>query len=208
VIAARDVRKDRRARLAQRAFGFLHPRRGLPHFGIRLLRRVDEAVERRVAVELPPVGAQRLRLARRRLRVLRRQLHRRALVVGADRAPSEQHYEAGASHDAGAAAGACCVLRGPATTEKKSGMNSVATKVASSMPPTTPVPIERRAAAPAPLANISGSTPKTKASEVMTIGRKRRRAAFSAASMASLPSRKPCCANSTIRMAFFAARPI
>ena len=84
----------------------------------------------------------------------------------------------------------------------------VAMKVDASMPPTTPVPIERRAAAPAPVESISGITPSTKASEVMTIGRKRSRAALSAASVAVLPSRKPCCANSTIRIAFFAARPI
>ena len=62
----------------------------------------------------------------------------------------------------------------------------MATKVATSMPPTTPVPIERRAPAPAPVDSISGSTPSTKASEVMTIGRKRRRAALSAASVGAL----------------------
>src|SRR5262249_46506630 len=95
-----------------------------------------------------------------------------------------------------------------ATMVKKSGMKIVAMKVAASMPPTTPVPIERRAPAPAPVAIMSGITPSTKASEVITIGRKRSRAAFSAASTALLPSRNPCCANSTIRIAFFAARPI
>ena len=60
-------------------------------------------------------------------------------------------------------------------------------KVAASIPPTTPVPIERRAAAPAPVDTISGITPSTKASEVMMIGRKRRRAACSAASTGDLP---------------------
>ena len=65
-----------------------------------------------------------------------------------------------------------------ATTTKKSGTKIVAMKVAASMPPTTPVPIERRAPAPAPVASISGSTPSTKASEVITIGRKRSRAAL------------------------------
>ena len=44
-------------------------------------------------------------------------------------------------------------------------------------PELPPVPIERRAAAPAPVASASGSTPSTKASEVITIGRNRRRAA-------------------------------
>ena len=81
-------------------------------------------------------------------------------------------------------------------------------KVAASIPPTTPVPIERRAAAPAPVDTISGITPSTKASEVMMIGRKRRRAACSAASTGDLPWRKACCANSTIRIAFFAASPM
>ena len=81
-------------------------------------------------------------------------------------------------------------------------------KVAASMPPNTPVPIERRAAAPAPVANTSGTTPSTNASEVITIGRKRRRAASTAASSALMPSACFCAANSTIRIAFLAARPI
>ena len=91
---------------------------------------------------------------------------------------------------------------------KNSGTNTVAMKVAASMPPNTPVPIERRAAAPAPLANTRGVTPSTKASEVMTMGRKRRRAALRAASMGDMPAKKPCWANSTIRIAFLAASPI
>ncbi len=62
-------------------------------------------------------------------------------------------------------------------------------KVAASMPPKTPVPMERRAAAPAPLESTSGTTPSTKASEVMMMGRKRRRAALMAASMGVMPSR-------------------
>src|SRR6185369_9341147 len=94
------------------------------------------------------------------------------------------------------------------TNTKKSGTNTVATNVAMIMPPNTPVPIDCRAAAPAPVATTSGTTPSTKASEVMTIGRKRRRAASLAASIGDLPSSTPRCANSTIRIAFFAARPI
>ena len=58
----------------------------------------------------------------------------------------------------------------------------MATKVAASMPPMTPVPIEWRLAEPAPVLMASGSTPRMKASEVMTIGRKRSRAASMAAS--------------------------
>src|SRR5690606_12986822 len=59
-------------------------------------------------------------------------------------------------------------LRRRATRVKKSGTKSVAMKVAASIPPTTPVPMERRAPAPAPVESMSGSTPSTKASEVMT----------------------------------------
>ena len=91
---------------------------------------------------------------------------------------------------------------------KNSGMNSTAMNVAASMPPMTPVPIECRLAAPAPVESASGSTPKMNASDVMTIGRKRSRAASTAASLSPMPpSRCRCAANSTIRMAFFAAKP-
>jgi multidrug efflux pump subunit AcrB len=91
---------------------------------------------------------------------------------------------------------------------KNSGMKSVATKVAMIMPPSTPVPMERRAAAPAPEATTSGTTPRQNASEVMTIGRKRMRAAFTAASYAESPLSISWFANSTIRIAFFAASPM
>ena len=87
-------------------------------------------------------------------------------------------------------------------------MNTGATKVAMIMPPNTPEPMLCRAAAPAPVASTSGTTPNTNASEVITIGLKRRRAASAAASMALLPASMPCIANSAIRIAFFAARPI
>ena len=80
--------------------------------------------------------------------------------------------------------------------------------VATSMPPNTPVPIDWRAPAPAPVASTSGSTPSTNASDVITIGRKRRRAASIAASRGGSPFACSCAANSTIRIAFFAARPI
>ena len=74
-------------------------------------------------------------------------------------------------------------------TTKNSGMKMVATKVAMIMPPNTPLPIDRRALAPAPLENTSATTPSTNASEVMMIGRKRSRAACSAASTGCMPSR-------------------
>ena len=84
----------------------------------------------------------------------------------------------------------------------------VAMKVAASMPPNTPVPMDLRAAAPAPVALTRGKTPRMKAREVMTMGRKRRRAPSRAASSTPRPSARFWAANSTIRMAFFAARPI
>jgi len=87
-------------------------------------------------------------------------------------------------------------------------MKSVATKVSKSMPPKTPVPMERRAPAPAPTANTNGTTPSTKAMEVITSGRKRTRAASTAASAAERPASRAFTANSTMRMAFFAANPM
>jgi hypothetical protein len=54
--------------------------------------------------------------------------------------------------------------------------------VAAIIPPMTPVPMECRLAEPAPVDIASGSTPRMNASEVMTMGRKRSRAASTAAS--------------------------
>ena len=87
-------------------------------------------------------------------------------------------------------------------------MKSVATNVSRSMPPSTPVPIDWRAAAPAPPAKASGTTPSTKAIDVMTSGRMRMRAASTAASAADRPARRALSANSTMRIAFLAARPM
>ena len=87
-------------------------------------------------------------------------------------------------------------------------MKIVAMKVAASIPPNTPVPIERRAAAPAPVEITSGNTPRMNAMDVITIGRSRSRAPSSAASSTLIPSACFCAANSTIRMAFFDASPI
>ena len=67
--------------------------------------------------------------------------------------------------------------------------------------------MEWRPAEPAPVAMASGSTPTPKASEVMMMGRRRRRTASSVASNSALPWACSCVANSTIRMAFFEARP-
>ena len=55
------------------------------------------------------------------------------------------------------------------------------------MPPTTTVPRIRREAAPEPVAVQSGKQPTMKARAVITMGRKRRRAACSAASQMLWP---------------------
>ena len=55
------------------------------------------------------------------------------------------------------------------------------------MPPNTTVPIARWLAAPGPDAINSGTTPTMKAIEVITMGRKRRRVASTAASVADIP---------------------
>ncbi len=77
------------------------------------------------------------------------------------------------------------------------------------MPPNTVVPIDCRLAAPAPVANISGTTPRMKAKAVIRIGRRRSRRRFHRRvdDRQALLARGAL-ANSTIRMAFFAARPI
>ena len=88
-------------------------------------------------------------------------------------------------------------------------MKKIAISVAPSMPPITPVPSDCRLAAEAPLAIASGMQPRMKASEVMMIGRRRSRAAPTAASYGDKPSLcRSSTANSKIRMAFFAASAI
>ncbi|EXI75816.1 MAG: hypothetical protein AW07_00743 [Candidatus Accumulibacter sp. SK-11] len=58
------------------------------------------------------------------------------------------------------------------------------------------------------MAVSSGTTPRMKASEVMTIGRKRRRVASIAASVGAMPAAVSRRANSTMRIAFFAASAV
>ena len=80
--------------------------------------------------------------------------------------------------------------------------------LAATIPPITVVPMICRATAPAPLAVHNGTQPRMKASEVIRIGRRRRRAPSMAASASGLPFSNSSLANSTIRIAFLAARPI
>ena len=62
------------------------------------------------------------------------------------------------------------------------------TVVEAIMPPITPMPMAFCAAEPAPVAMASGVTPRMKASDVMMIGRRRMRAACSAASIKPSPA--------------------
>src|SRR5439155_484262 len=78
---------------------------------------------------------------------------------------------------------------------------------AKSIPKNTPVPIECRLAAPAPLDVSNGATPSMKANDVIRIGRSRSRPASRAASLMERPWARSSFANSTIRIAFLAARP-
>jgi hypothetical protein len=80
--------------------------------------------------------------------------------------------------------------------------------VATSMPEKTASPITFLASAPAPDAMTSGTTPRMKAKAVMRMGRKRSWAAPRAASARGCPSWNFMRANSTMRMAFLAARPM
>ncbi|CAM4246336.1 hypothetical protein COSO111634_35820 [Corallococcus soli] len=81
------------------------------------------------------------------------------------------------------------------------------TKVEKSIPPKTVVPRDLRADAPAPVASISGTTPKRKAKDVIRMGRRRVSAALMADSTTPWPWARSCSPNSTMRMAFFDARP-
>jgi len=84
----------------------------------------------------------------------------------------------------------------------------IAMAVAASIPPMTVVPMICRATEPAPVAKNKGTHPRMKAKEVIKIGRSLSLAPASAASMRGLPFSYSALANSTIRMAFLAARPI
>ena len=83
----------------------------------------------------------------------------------------------------------------------------MASTVAEIMPPATPVPMSCRLADPAPVLNASGITPRMNASDVIRIGRNRKCAASSVASIKPLPCACKSLANSTMRMAFLADKP-
>ncbi|STT68126.1 Uncharacterised protein [Klebsiella pneumoniae subsp. rhinoscleromatis] len=82
------------------------------------------------------------------------------------------------------------------------------TIVATSIPLNTVVPMIRRLCAPAPVASIIGMMPIINDTAVIITARKRRVAPSRAASTIDSPSSRRLRANSTIRIAFFAARAI
>src|SRR4029453_1175494 len=75
----------------------------------------------------------------------------------------------------------------PSSATKNTGTNGMASSVEAIIPPNTTVPMACWLAAPAPVATISGTTPRIKANEVITMGRNRRRVASTAASMMDRP---------------------
>gem|GEM_PF-3269028 len=76
------------------------------------------------------------------------------------------------------------------------------------IPIAAPVLMEWLPVAVPPVANIKGTIPAMKANEVIRIGRRRARAPSKAESMREEPALLRCNANSTIKMAFFAKRPM
>jgi len=87
-------------------------------------------------------------------------------------------------------------------------MRKTPKRVAMNIPMQTVTPMTFRASAMAPEANIRGATPRIKANAVMRMGRRRSLAASIAASTAPMPDSRCDLANSTMRMAFLAARPM
>ena len=84
----------------------------------------------------------------------------------------------------------------------------MASNEAASMPPITTVPRTCREMAPAPVAVHKGTQPRMNANAVIKIGRNLTFAPDRAASINVLPFSCSTLANSTIRMAFLADRPM
>ncbi len=93
-------------------------------------------------------------------------------------------------------------------TVKSTGTIKIAKPVAASIPPITVQPIVCLAIAPAPVANAKGETPSINAREVISIGRSLSLTADVTALRSGMPWSTRTFANSTISIAFFAARPI
>ena len=88
------------------------------------------------------------------------------------------------------------------------GYKKTPRKVAKLIPPSSAIPITFLASAPDPEAITSGNTPKMNEKAVINIGLNRDLDAAIAASYKLKPFLNSSLANSTIKMAFFAAIPI
>src|SRR5690606_14131750 len=217
------------AELGAGLFDTIH---GNAQIAVVLQGQIDQRLQPGILEEIPP-GRQRglAGIARRHWKTVG---HRRSrpVIGGCQRAGAQGKAQHGNGQDAhgessshhawspepdSPAAGMCgawwpssfgLVLNNFRITTKKVGTKSTASGVAASMPPSTPRPTAFWLAAPAPLAITRGTTPRMKANEVIRIGRKRSRAASMADSARPAPLAYRSLANATIRMAFFAARPI
>ena len=87
------------------------------------------------------------------------------------------------------------------------GTTKIVSSVPIVMPPTMTQPIWRRLSAPAPVASASGRAPSTIAPVVIRMGRRRRLAASTTASLTCRPCWRNWLENSTIRMPCFVIRP-
>ena len=84
----------------------------------------------------------------------------------------------------------------------------IVSRVDTSIPPTTAVPMAIRWLQPSPVANANGSNPNMVEALVIRIGRRRCREASLMACILSSPTSCFWLANSTIRIPFFATSPI
>ena len=94
------------------------------------------------------------------------------------------------------------------TSSYSDGVKNMPRHVAASIPAKTVEPSDCRDAAPAPCANINGMTPMMNASDVIRIGRKRRRAASVAASQSRRRGSAVRARTRRSARAFFAAKPM
>jgi len=90
----------------------------------------------------------------------------------------------------------------------KTGMIKMPNATPKNIPPIAPEAMERLPCSVAPPAKNNGNYPAIKAKEVISMGRKRNAAPSMAASINVLPAWRRCSANSTIRIAFLANKPM
>src|SRR6185312_8061460 len=182
-------------------------------------RGIDQLLEGRVMEEILPLRIRDGRVSRwtrRSAAKLGGQGNVRLLVIRPDRAACEEQNNGSQPQEphpvtsgTGAPPGAVFFrLAKLSITTKSTGTIKTANRVEASIPPNTAVPRARRAPELAPVAMTSGSTPRMNANDVIRIGRSRRLAASMTASRMERPCSTRSRANSTIRIAFFAERPI